>query len=253
MVNHQWTEGIQNLWELLKKKPNNDKIYNKISDCFDNLCDKESAVNWLEASLKIKKCSRTLLKLGKLFDQHYDDTKKAEKYFLKAMKINNSDDYPHFHLGKLYTKIKKYNLAQEHFEKCLDIDNRKAVVHYHYGCLLFLKNKKWDACNHLNLAVKLKPQNSLYQSEYKKYHQLLTYMWIKNDIIEYSKKMGCKNILLSAIECEFKQYYTNDQIIETINKYSSTLWTVDNICINSYDQHNSEFNSKKERFVYIFC
>ena len=85
-------------------------------------------------------CSK--MSTGEKGEQYYEkgDFKKAEEYFLKAVK-KSKDNIAMNYLGSLYAKQEKYELAEKYWKMAIDNNNREA--YFNLGNL-YIELKKYD-------------------------------------------------------------------------------------------------------------
>lgn len=91
---------------------------------FDEKGDIDGAIKETELAVKEDpRSSRPIRDLGYYYLKK-NDLKNAEKWLLKAVKLNDLDVFAFHHLGELYIKLKELQKAQHYFEKAMRISPR---------------------------------------------------------------------------------------------------------------------------------
>ena len=102
------------------------------------------------------KCYADVLQYGE------EDYIKCEKYYLKALSVDNNIANLHNNYGSLlHKKLQNYDRAEYHYKQALKIDPNHAVGNSNFGSFLMDVQKKYDeALKYCEKACKLSPNNS---------------------------------------------------------------------------------------------
>ncbi|MDD5645279.1 MAG: tetratricopeptide repeat protein [bacterium] len=184
---NQNDKALSYLNEALKCNPNSNKVYTSMGVTYDTLGDIDKAIECFKKSSELKEDALTYSYLGISFMKK-NNYQEAEKYFLKAEKINPALKEALFNLGLLYfnnseldkareqyrlalkeypddvaalsmmgmieTKAGNTAKAVECYEKALSIDGTIPVVHLSLANINF-DSKNWmSAKNHYNSFIK---------------------------------------------------------------------------------------------------
>jgi tetratricopeptide (TPR) repeat protein len=107
--------------------------------------------------------SRPVRELGYLFIKK-NDLKKAEKWLLKAAKMNGLDVFAFHYLGELYLKQNEIEKASNFFEMAMNVSPRHVTRGMNFGKILVKKNMTKKAEKVFDKVVELS-DNSLALSE----------------------------------------------------------------------------------------
>lgn len=102
--------------------------------------DPKSAIAYLEQANLIKKSYDTYMALGDAYLEENDGGKAVTNYEYAA-DIDKANAYPHYKIGKVYTRAKNHQLILQSFDKALAIDPKFAPAYRAYGEYLYQINQ----------------------------------------------------------------------------------------------------------------
>jgi CheY-like chemotaxis protein len=132
---------------------------------YDDVGDIDGAIE--EALLAIEAnpaSSRPPRELGYYY-MRKDDLKSAEKWLLKAAKMNDLDVVAFHHLGELYVRLNDIETASKYFEKAMDISPRHVPRAVFFGTTLLERNMIPEAVQVYEKALSLSGNDTQLQEE----------------------------------------------------------------------------------------
>lgn len=88
---------------------------------------------------------------------HMDDLERAQRFFEKAISIDDTAATGYYSLGNLYYEQEKYKRAQESFQKAIDLGMENGDVYYMVGMALLNQEHVLLSIPYLLRATELKP------------------------------------------------------------------------------------------------
>ncbi len=95
--------------------------------------------------------------LGVLYDNDFDDVRKAAEYFERAVQANADFAQAHFHLGVLATRDMRTERALAHYEKALQLNPDHADAYANLGMVFFRNSLLAEAEECYRRALRLNP------------------------------------------------------------------------------------------------
>jgi hypothetical protein len=88
-----------------------------------------------------------------------ENYEEAEKYFKKAIALNERFDKPYYELADIYYKQKRFEEQKSIFEKLVGLRPMDAQVHHNYALALESTDEEIEAIREYKTALKFEPDN----------------------------------------------------------------------------------------------
>lgn len=114
-------------------------------------------------------CWKTMMYFSAGFSaQSIGDMRKAETYYLKAIKAEPKLAIPYNHYANLLNKLNRKDEAESNYLKAIEADSNYAAAHNNYGTLLNELNRIDEAEIYYLKAIEANPKFALAHSNYAK-------------------------------------------------------------------------------------
>lgn len=132
----KFNDAKSKLEKLISKNPTNSEYYRILGQIYSEEGNQEEAVNNLIDSLKWNsKNSYALLMMGNIFAKFKNDIATAMKYYDQALIVNPSDNITMNNIGANLLQQNKFSEAEKYFYKALSINDKYPNTHYALGII----------------------------------------------------------------------------------------------------------------------
>lgn len=200
--------------------------------------NQEEAINYLIDSLKWdSKNTWALVMMGNIFAKFKDDIPTAMKYYDQALLINPDDNITINNIGANLLNQGKIDIAEKYFWRALDIDNQYPNTHYALGLIAEMKNDLNSSFYSTIQSIKLnKNQDVLFQNSFKLAYETANKLIKENtgkrifrefrSVLEKecNKEISIieDNAIPTAAKIEFAENYNrNEHIVKYNTKYTA--------------------------------
>jgi len=134
--------------ELIEANPTNSEYYRIRGQIYSDEGNQEEAINYLIDALKWNpKNGWALLMIGNIFAKFKDDIDTAMKYYDQALKVNPDDNISMNNIGANLMQQGNINEAEKFFLKAVEIDDNYPNTHYALGMIESIKGNDKKAFN----------------------------------------------------------------------------------------------------------
>jgi tetratricopeptide (TPR) repeat protein len=126
----------------------------------------DEAIQQLRALLNHTPADREVhLAIAQVYSQskHFPEAEAAARQALDLSKKPDEQEYPHFVLGSIYERQKKYDLAEEQFRQVLAANSQNAAAANYLGYMLADRGVRLEeSVKYIQKALELEPNNGAY-------------------------------------------------------------------------------------------
>lgn len=126
----------------------------------------DEAIQQLRTLLNNTSADREVyLAIAQVYSQakHFPEAEAAARQALDLSKKTDDQEYPHFVLGSIYERQKKYDLAEEQFRQVLAANSQNAAAANYLGYMLADRGVRLEeSVKYIQKALELEPNNGAY-------------------------------------------------------------------------------------------
>jgi tetratricopeptide (TPR) repeat protein len=155
----------------------------------------EEAIQQLQALLNNTPADREVhLAAAQIYSQakHFAEAEAAARKALDLSKKLDDQEYPHFVLGSIYERQKKYDLAEEQFRQVLTVNPLNAAASNYLGYMLADRGVRLEeSIKYIQKALELEPNNGAYMDSLGwAYYKMNRYDLAEPNLLKAAQKIS---------------------------------------------------------------